>query len=75
MTVLALEAAHIYFANAEIVGGILPNLIAFGLLIGSIGYLLLTGPLFRKGKRMDTWPTVEAASRAISCRKDHKMIP
>ena len=51
MSVLGLEAANTYFAKAEIIGGILPNLIAFGLFLGAIGYLLFTGPLFGKGKK------------------------
>ena len=51
MTALGLEAATTYFAQAEIVGGILPNLIAFGLFLGAIGYFLLTGPLFGKGNK------------------------
>ena len=51
MTFLALEAVNTYFAKAEIVGGILPNLIAFGLFLGAIGYFLFTGPLFGKGQK------------------------
>ena len=54
MTVIGLETAKTYFAKAEIVGGILANLIAFGLFIGAIGYFLFTGPLFGKGKK-DGW--------------------
>ena len=51
MTVLGLEAANTYFAKAEIIGGILPNLIAFGLFLLAIGYFLFTGPLFGKAKK------------------------
>ena len=51
MTFLGLEAANKYFAKAEIIGGILPNLIAFGLFLGAIGYFLFTGSLFDKGKK------------------------
>ena len=51
MSVLALETANIHFAKAEIVGGILLNLIAFSLFLIAIGYFLFTGPLFGKGKR------------------------
>ncbi len=39
------------FAKAEINGGILPNLVAFALFLGAIGYSLITGPLFGKGKQ------------------------
>ncbi len=49
MTIMALEAAKTYFAQAEIVGGIVPNLIVFGLFLVAIGYFLFTGPLFGKG--------------------------
>ena len=48
---LGLEAANTYFAKAEIIGGILPNLIAFGLFLGAIGYFVFTGPLFGKNKK------------------------
>ena len=51
MTFLVLEATNTYFAKAAIVGGIIPNLIAFGLFLGSIGYFLFTGPLFGKGQK------------------------
>ncbi|WP_320677008.1 hypothetical protein [Prochlorococcus sp. MIT 1300] len=51
MSVLGLDAANTSFAKAEIVGGILPNLIGFGLFFAAIGYLLFTGPLFGKGKK------------------------
>ena len=51
MTFLVLEAENTYFAKAAIVGGIIPNLIAFGLFLGSIGYFLFTGPLFGKGQK------------------------
>ena len=51
MTFLALEAANSYFAKAAIIGGIIPNLIAFGLFVGAICYFLFTGPLFGKGKK------------------------
>ena len=33
----------ILFAKAQIIGGIVPNLIAFGLFLGAIGYFSLTG--------------------------------
>ena len=51
MSVLGLEVANTYFAKAEIVGGILRNLIAFGLFLVAIGYFLFTGPLFGKSKK------------------------
>ena len=51
MTSLVLEAANTYLAKAAIVGGIIPNLIAFGLFLGAIGYFLFTGPLFGKGQK------------------------
>ena len=51
MTFLVLEAANTYIAKAAIVGGIIPNLIAFGLFLGAIGYFLFTGPLFGKGQK------------------------
>ena len=51
MSVLGLEAANSYFAKAEIVGGIVPNLIAFALFLVIIGYFLFTGPLFGQGKK------------------------
>ena len=51
MTFLVLEAANTYLAKATIVGGIIPNLIAFGLFLVAIGYFLFTGPLFGKGKK------------------------
>ena len=51
MTVLGLEAANTYFSKAEIVGGILPNLIAFGLFLLAIGYFLFTSSLFGNGNK------------------------
>ena len=51
MIFLSLEAAYNYFAKAEIVGGMIPNLIAFCSFLGAIGYFLFTGPLFGKGKQ------------------------
>ena len=33
------------FGEAQIIGGIVPNLIAFGLLLGAIGYFALTGKM------------------------------
>ena len=51
MTFLVLEAANTYLAKAAIVGGIIPNLIAFGLFLGAIGYFLFTGTLFGKGQK------------------------
>ena len=51
MTFLVLEAANTYLAKAAIVGGIILNLIAFGLFLGAIGYFLFTGPLFGKGQK------------------------
>ena len=51
MTFIVLEAANTYLAKAAIVGGIIPNLIAFGLFLGAIGYFLFTGPLFGKGQK------------------------
>ena len=51
MSVLGLEAANTCFANAEIFGGKITNLIAFGLFLVAIGYFLFTGPLFGKGKK------------------------
>ena len=65
MSVLGLEAANTYFAKAEIIGGILPNLIAFGLFLVAIGYFLFTAPYLVKAKRMDNWPTFEAANRSV----------
>ena len=35
----------IVFAKSEIIGGILPNLIAFGLFLGAIGYFASTGKM------------------------------
>ena len=32
----------ILFAKSEIIGGIVPNLIAFSLILGAIGYFTLT---------------------------------
>ena len=32
----------IIFAKTQIIGGIVPNLIAFGLFLGAIGYFALT---------------------------------
>ena len=55
MIVLGLEAGNNYFAKAEIIGGIIPNLIAFLLFLGAIGYFLFTGPLFGKGNKSDGW--------------------
>ena len=51
MTFLVLAAANTYLAKAAIVGGVIPNLIAFGLFLGAIGYFLFTGPLFGKGQK------------------------
>ena len=51
MTFLGLEAANTYIAKAEIFGGILPNLIGFGMFLGAIGYFLFTGSLFGQGKK------------------------
>ena len=51
MIFLVLETANTYLAKAAIVGGIIPNLIAFGLFLGAIGYFLFTGPLFGKGQK------------------------
>ena len=33
------------FGEAQIIGGIVPNLIAFGLFLGAIGYFALTGKM------------------------------
>ena len=33
------------FGEAQIIGGIVPNLIAFGLFIGAIGYFASTGKM------------------------------
>ena len=33
------------FGEAHIIGGIVPNLIAFGLFVGAIGYFVLTGKM------------------------------
>ena len=35
----------IHFAKSEIIGGIVPNLIAFVLFLGAIGYFALTGKM------------------------------
>ena len=51
LTFLVLKVAKTYFVKAAIVGGIIPNLIAFGLFLGSIGYFLFTGPPFGKGQK------------------------
>ena len=51
MTFLGLEAANTYIAKAEIVGGMLPSLIAFVLFLIAIGYFLFTGPFFGKGRK------------------------
>ena len=51
MTVLGLEAANTYFSKAEIIGGMLPNLIAFGLFLLAIGYFLFTSSLLGKGNK------------------------
>ena len=45
MTFLVLEAANTYLAKAAIVGGIIPNLIAFVLFLGKIGYFALIGKM------------------------------
>ena len=50
MTFLGLETANTYFANVAFVGGLITNLLAFGLFCGAIGYFLFTGPLFGIGK-------------------------
>ena len=47
-TTLGVEVANASLAKAEIVDGILPNLIAFGLFLGAIGFFLFIGPLFGK---------------------------
>ena len=39
------------FGEVQIIGGIVPNLIAFCLFLLAIGYFLFTGPLFGKGKK------------------------
>ncbi len=33
------------YGEAQIIGGIVPNLIAFGLFLGSIGYFAITGKM------------------------------
>ena len=33
------------FGEAQIIGGIVPNLIAFGLFVGAMGYFALTGKM------------------------------
>ena len=33
------------FGETQIIGGIVPNLIAFGLFVGAIGYFALTGKM------------------------------
>jgi len=33
------------FGEAQIIGGIVPNLITFGLFLGAIGYFALTGKM------------------------------
>ena len=35
----------IIIAKAQIIGGIIPNLIAFGLFLGAIGYFASTGKM------------------------------
>tara|TARA_Y100001968_G_C19241468_1_gene659649 strand:- start:691 stop:831 length:141 start_codon:yes stop_codon:yes gene_type:complete len=42
------------FSKAQIIGGIVPNLIAFGLFLGAIGYFVLTekmAKMFGLGKK------------------------
>ncbi len=39
------------FGESHIIGGIVPNIIAFGLFVATIGYFLFTGPLSGKGKK------------------------
>ena len=51
MTFVVIKAANTYLAKAAIVGGIIPNLIAFGLFLGAIGYFLFAGTLFSKGQK------------------------
>ena len=53
ITFAGLESANSYLAKAEILGGIIPNLIAFGLFLAGIGYFLFTGPLFGKSKKLE----------------------
>ena len=36
------------FGEAQIIGGIIPNLIAFGLFLGAIGYFALKGEMAKK---------------------------
>ena len=45
----------ILLAKAQIIGGIVPNLIAFGLFLGAIGYFALTG----KMAEMFGWKTMK----------------
>jgi hypothetical protein len=35
----------ILLTKAQIIGGIIPNLVAFGIFIGAIGYFALTGKM------------------------------
>ena len=41
------------FGEAQIIGGIVPNLIAFGLFLGAIGYFTLTGKMTEMLGRKD----------------------
>ena len=46
--------AFLTFGESQVIGGLLPNLIAFGLFLGAIGYFALTGKMaemFRWKKR------------------------
>lgn len=37
--------AFLTFGEVQILGGLVPNLIAFGLFLGAIGYFVLTGKM------------------------------
>ena len=39
------------FGETQIIGGIVPNLVAFAFFLVGIGYFLFTGPLFGKEKK------------------------
>ncbi len=41
-------SVFLIFGESQMIGGIIPNLIAFLLFLVAIGYFLFTGPLFGK---------------------------
>ncbi len=62
--------------EAQIIGGIVPNLIAFGLFLGAIGYFASTGKMVRcsagKGNRtisLDLIPDTKTCVRAKTLKR------